>query len=93
MYLASFTGFIKTVPIIVLVYFGVKFLFKLFKPLILKYIMKKMGEKVGQSFQQGFRPPNYQNKQESNSEINSTPKNSRNKKKPVGEYIEYEEID
>ncbi|MDQ7918490.1 hypothetical protein RBU60_13005 [Mesonia sp. MT50] len=59
--------------------------------MILKYIMKKMGEKVGQSFQQGFRPPNQPNKKEP--EIKHTPKTSRKNKKPVGEYIEYEEID
>ncbi|MDT0295072.1 DUF4834 family protein [Mesonia ostreae] len=91
MYLASFTGLLKTILIIVMVYFGIKFLFKLFKPMILKYIMKKMGEKVGKSFQQGFRPPNQSNKREP--EIQHQPKTSRKNKKPVGEYIEYEEID
>ncbi|PZD79300.1 DUF4834 domain-containing protein [Mesonia sp. K7] len=85
---ASFAGFIKTVLIILLVYFGLKFLFRLLKPYILKFVMKQVNQKMGERFQQqtGFNP--FEQK-----ETHSTKVNKENKKEKVGEYIEYEEID
>lgn len=51
---ASLTGVLKTVLIILLVYFGLKIIFRYFGPLILKYFMRKMGRKFEQQFNQQF---------------------------------------
>ncbi len=91
---ASFTGVLKTVLIILLVYFGFKILFRFFGPMILKYFMKKMGRKFEQQFNQQFG--GFQNKsqqKEGSVSIDKKPKNDRTSDKKVGEYIDYEEID
>ncbi|TQD40148.1 DUF4834 family protein [Haloflavibacter putidus] len=93
MYEASFTGVIKTILIILLVYFGVKLFFKWFGPSILKYIMNKVGSNIEKKFreQQGFNNQNHKSEEETLSQKKTTKKTKSNK--DVGEYIEYEEID
>ncbi len=93
MYEASFTGVIKTILIILLVYFGVKLFFKWFGPSILKYIMNKVGSNIEKKFreQQGFNNQNHKSEEETLSQKKPNKKTKSNK--DVGEYIEYEEID
>ncbi|MBW2960669.1 DUF4834 family protein [Mesonia sp. JHPTF-M18] len=90
---ASLVGLFKTILIILLIYFGLKIIFKWFGPLILKYFMKKVGEKAFKGFTQngGFTD---QREQESKADhIGKSSTKTKEKKKPVGEYIDYEEID
>lgn len=87
---ASFSGVIRTILIVLLVYFGLKILFRWFGPLILKYFMKKLGKRFEQQFSQ------YQQnsrRDEGEVSIEKKPKNKRKSNKNVGEYIDYEEID
>ncbi|MFD1096045.1 DUF4834 family protein [Salegentibacter chungangensis] len=92
MYEASFSGVIKTILIVLLVYFGFKILIRWFGPLLLKYFMRKMGRKFEQQFKQ--QAGQYQSgKKEGDISIDKKPKNKRNSNKNVGEYIDYEEID
>lgn len=91
---ASFTGVLKTILIVLLVYFGLKILFRWFGPIILRYFMKKMGRKFEQQFNQQFgghqqREP----KKEGKVSIDKKPSGKRRSNKNVGEYIDYEEID
>lgn len=91
---ASLNGVIKTVLIILLVYFAFKILFKYFGPVILRYFMKKMGKKFEKQFQQqygGFK--NRTEKESGQVSIDKKPKRNRKSGKNVGEYIDYEEID
>ncbi|MDR5590407.1 DUF4834 family protein [Christiangramia sediminicola] len=90
---ASLSGVLKTVLIVLLVYFGLKILFRYFGPLILKYFMRKMGRKFEQQFNQQFggAQPNQQKKGKVS--IDKKPKASKGSNKNVGEYIDYEEID
>ncbi|MAM18571.1 MAG: DUF4834 family protein [Christiangramia sp.] len=92
---ASLTGVLKTVLIILLVYFGLKIIFRYFGPLILKYFMRKMGKKFEQQFNQQFGGgfQNQQAQQKGKVSIDKKPKNDRTSDKKVGEYIDYEEID
>jgi Flp pilus assembly protein TadB len=53
--MASFTGFLRTILIILLVWYGVKILMRLFAPYLVKYMSKKMQERFGQQFQQAQR--------------------------------------
>ncbi len=73
-----------------LVYFGLKILFRFFGPLILKYFMKKMGKKFQDQFSQ-FQQP--QQEKEGKVSIDKKPRRGRKSHKNVGEYIDYEEID
>jgi hypothetical protein len=90
MYEASFASILKTVLIILLIYFGFKILIKFFGPLILKYFLKKIGNKFQQQFNQQSQPDS--NQQGDESIDKKSPSNMKSNKK-VGEYIDYEEID
>ena len=84
--------FLKTVLIVLLVYFGLKFLFRHAKPYIIRYISKKAGQQFEQFF--GNNPnTNTPREKEGNITIDKNPpRNSRSTKK-VGEYVEYEEVE
>lgn len=94
---ASLIGAIKIILIILLVYFGIKIIFRWFGPLILKYIMKKLGEKAFGNFNQGenFQSPFQQNRtqEQPKDNIDKKKSNSSKKNKEVGEYIDFEEIE
>lgn len=89
---ASFNGIVRTLVIMILVYYAIKFLIRIFAPMLIQQVVKKAGENM-QNQQQQY----YQNTQ-SNSQHNysdAAPVNSGRprEKKKVGEYIDYEEID
>jgi len=88
---ASFTGFLRTLLIILLVYYGIKFLARLFAPYMVRYMSKKMNEKFGGQFhQQNQSEPKHK---EGETIIDKMPKQDTSSNKNVGEYIDYEEID
>ncbi|WP_299247680.1 DUF4834 family protein [uncultured Aquimarina sp.] len=86
---ASLSGVLKVILILLLIYYGLKILTRLFGPLLLRYVTKKAGEKFQQQFQQ------YQQPQSAPKEDITIDKKSKQKStnKDVGEYIDYEEID
>ncbi|APG59449.1 DUF4834 family protein [Christiangramia salexigens] len=91
---ASLSGVLKTVLIVLLVYFGLKILIRWFGPILLRYFMRKMGKKFEKQFGQqfgGFQEP--QKKKEGKVSIDKKPGKGRKSDKTVGEYIDYEEID
>lgn len=91
---ASAVGLLRTVLIILLVYFGVKILTRLFAPLLLRFVAKKAEQKFGQQFG-GFQNQARQTQQQKAGEtvIDKMPDQNRASNKKVGEYIDYEEID
>lgn len=84
--------FLKTILIVLLVYFALKFLIRLATPYLLRYISKKAGQQFGQIF---GNPPtsNSPPQREGKVTIENIPPSNRSKREKVGEYIEYEEID
>ena len=60
-------GLLRTILIILLVYFGFKILARLFAPLLLKFVAKKAEEKFGGQFG-GFQNPNQQRQQQKQNE-------------------------
>jgi hypothetical protein len=89
--------FLKTLLIILLVYYGLKILFRLLKPYLFKFIAKKAGQRFEQTFGHN---PNNQNTQKSKSKdkegrvsIDQMPSKKKSSKSNVGEYVDYEEID
>ncbi len=84
--------FLKTILIILLVYFGLKFLIKLATPYILRYISKKAGQQFEQFF--GSNPNiNTPREDEGNITIDKNPASNHRTSKKVGEYVEYEEVE
>ncbi|OXA72658.1 DUF4834 domain-containing protein [Flavobacterium branchiophilum NBRC 15030 = ATCC 35035] len=82
---ASFNGFIKMVIEIIVFYYAIKFIARLFFPIV----VKKVVEKAQQNFQQ-----QYQKTYEQEQDVTKKSKPNQEKtKKQVGEYIDFEEID
>lgn len=89
---ASLYSFIKTILIIVLVYYLFKFAFKLFAPYLLNKAVSKVTEnfeKQQQAYQNQYNRQTEPNAFETELKQNKIPK----EKKKVGEYIDYEEIE
>ncbi len=91
MHEASLSGAIRVVLIILLIYFGLKLIFRWFGPMILKWMLRRVGKKFGQNF--GNFDPNPQKEKEGKVTIDKKPKTSGKSNNDVGEYIDYEEID
>ena len=90
---ASFSGFIRTLFYILAFYYIIKFLAKLFLPLLVKKVVEKAGENFQQQQQNAQR--NSWQKTPNNDEIiidTANAKKTRETKK-VGDYVDYEEID
>lgn len=84
--------FLKTVLIVLLVYLGLKFLFKLATPYLMRYISKKAGQQFESFFQSN---PNTHSKREKEGSItiDKMPSRKSRSSKKVGEYVEYEEVE
>ncbi|RMA64529.1 uncharacterized protein DUF4834 [Ulvibacter antarcticus] len=85
-------AFLKTILIILLVYYGVKFLVKLLSPYFMRYIARKANEKFGKVF--GTNPNMSTNKEKEGSvSIDKMPGSNSKTTNPVGEYVDYEEVE
>lgn len=85
---AEIPNFLKTFAIILMVYFGLRFLGKLLWPYLVKYITKKAGQKMENAFK-GFQQQAQQS-QQATAPTKDVPKKAS---KVVGEYVDYEEIE
>ncbi|WP_415374513.1 DUF4834 family protein [Patiriisocius sp. Uisw_017] len=83
-------AFIKTILIILLVYYGLKFIFRLASPYLMKYIQTKAGQKFEQAFENNNKQPPA--KAEGEITIEKVPKQKKSSNE-VGEYIDFEELD
>ncbi len=92
MHEASLAEVLRVVLIVLLVYFGIKLLFRWFGPILLRWVLKKIGKKFEQRFSQ-YDPSRAQKRTEGEVSIDKKPKTNRKSKNDVGEYIDYEEID
>ena len=84
---ASFDGLIRAILWIFAIYYILKFLARLFLPVIVKKVAQKAEEQFKQQHQ------NYQNQQHQQTTAQTTSKSDKPREtKKVGEYIDYEEI-
>ncbi len=83
---ASVPGFIRTILIIVGIYYAFKILARLFMPVLLR----KMVQKAEQNFKQ---QADYQQQNQRQSHTASSAFEKPKSKKQVGEYIDYEEVE
>lgn len=85
---ASFSGFIKAIFYILIAYYVIKFVAKLFLPVVVRKVAQKAEENIRQQYE---RQQSYRNPREKGPE---TPKATRPADtKKIGEYVDYEEID
>lgn len=84
---ASLSGFFKMVFEIVLFYYIVKFLAKLFLPILVKKAIRKVGDKFQQN--QNYNASNNIQDEEAKNKKSDKPRET----KKVGEYVDFEEID
>ncbi|MFD1162282.1 DUF4834 family protein [Hwangdonia seohaensis] len=86
-------GLLRTILIIVLVYYGIKVLSRIFAPFLIKYAAKKAEKQFGEQFGQ-FRGKQEQEKpiREGEVTIDKMP-NTKASNKKVGDYVDFEEIE
>ena len=90
---ASVVGLIRTILIIMSIYFGIKILARLFSPFLMKFVTKKAEQRFGDQFGQFQRnKPQEKQKKEGEISIDKMP-NTKTSNKDVGDYVDYEEID
>lgn len=87
---ASVQGFLRTILILILVYYALKWLGRILFPVLFQKAMKNFEEKARQ--QQG-QTTSSENVKEGETVIERRPKPQRESNKNVGEYVDYEEID
>lgn len=93
---ASLMGLLRTILIILLVWYGLKILARLFAPFLMKYVAKKAEQRFGQQFggfQNQSQKRNEQKRREGETVIDKMPERQKSSNDEVGEYIDYEEID
>lgn len=90
---ASVTGFIRTILIILLVWYGVKILSRIFAPYLMRYMTKKAQERFGQQFQNQQQQKQTRQRPEGEVSIDKMPNQNKSSNKDVGEYVDFEEID
>lgn len=83
---------LQTILIILLIFFGLRILFRFAAPYIMRYIAKKAGERF-QNMAGGYTKQSTSKKPEGETVIEKMPNQQRTSNKNVGEYIDYEEID
>ena len=81
---------LKTLFILLLAYFGFKYLLRLFGPFLVKKAAETIKKKAEQQY--GNQQPKSTVK-EGETTIDKTPNNTQQGKNSVGEYVDFEEID
>lgn len=86
-------AFLKTILIILLVYYGLKILVRLFAPKILSFAAKKAEAHFRRTFG-GFEGPSPSSEEKVGDVIiDKKPKGNQKDSEKVGEYIDFEEVD
>ena len=90
---ASFTGFIRTILIIILIFLGIRILLRAFAPSIMRFFLTRMSQRMQKEFERAYQQNRSQRQAGEQTIINNNP-HSKNPQatKQVGEYIDYEEI-
>jgi len=83
----TITSFLRTVGIIVLIYYGLKLLGRLLFPIVVKKAVNNMQARQTQYQRQ------QQSKREGEVTVESEPRRSTSNRNNVGEYVDFEELD
>ena len=82
-------GFLRTILIIKLIYYGIKFLGRLLAPVLLKRFAKKMQDRFQQQYQDPQNPP----QEEGKVTLEKTNTSTKTKLDDVGDYVDFEEVE
>lgn len=86
---ASSTGLIKVIVFMIIGYYAIKFLARIFFPIVVRKVVSKAEESFKQQYQS-----NQQNQSSKDEIVFDTAKSNNPKStKKVGEYVDYEEIE
>jgi hypothetical protein len=87
-------SFLETLLTVLLVYYGLKILFKFLKPYLLKYMVKKATKGFGNAFGENpFQSEKARKNEEGKITIDPLKSSTKSSKSKVGEYIDFEELD
>ena len=86
---ASFTGVLNTILIIMLIYYGLKFVGKYLLPIFLQKAMKNVEKK----FNQQQTSQHQDISKEGETTIDKKPISPKESNKDVGDYVDFEEVD
>lgn len=89
---ASVVGFVRTILIILAIYFGLKILSRLLAPFLMRYVTKKAEQKFGQQFGR-YESSKETKRKDGEVSIDKMPNTQKSSNKDVGEYVDYEEIE
>lgn len=85
-YTGDMVGLIRTILIIVMIYYGLKFLSRYVLPIVLTNYIKKMQQNQQQRATE-------QNANVGETVVDKKPKTPKSSNNQVGEYVDFEEID
>ncbi|MFY0604734.1 MAG: DUF4834 family protein [Flavobacteriaceae bacterium] len=86
---AELMGFLRTILIIIFIYYLLKFLGRIFAPIL----MKKMVNNMQQKAQQQYNKQQATKAREGETVIDKKPNSQRQSDSSVGEYVDFEELD
>jgi len=86
---ASFLGVLNTIFIIMIIYYGLKFIGRFLIPIFFQKVARNVEQKVRE--QQGYS--DYTSTKEGETTIDKKPNEQNKTNNNVGEYIDYEEVD
>ena len=81
--------FLKTILIIMLIYYGIKFFGRLLAPVLLQRVVNKMQER----FQQQYQNPQNPSQEEGKVTLKKTNISTKTKSDDVGDYVDFEEVE
>ncbi|MBT6881219.1 MAG: DUF4834 family protein [Flavobacterium sp.] len=86
-------GFLRTLLIILIVYYSFRFLARIFAPLLLKKVVGNMQAKAKKHHQQKNQQSENSSTKEGETIIDKNPNSKTQGNNSVGEYVDFEEID
>ena len=90
---AELMGFLRTLLIILIVYYSFRFLARISAPLLLKKVVGNMQAKAKKHHQQKNQQSENSSTKEGETIIDKNPNSKTQGNNSVGEYVDFEEID
>ena len=84
-------GLLRTILIILIIYYAFRFFARLFAPFLMKKMVSKMQEKAQQQYNQQRQSP--KSTREGETIIDKKPNTQKKSNDSVGDYVDFEEID
>ena len=86
-------GFLRTILIIMLIYYGIRFLSRLFVPILLKRFTSKMQDRFQHQFNQQYNKQQDPLQKEGKVTIENIKNSTQQKSDNVGDYVDFEEVE